>query len=170
MHPSLWNRGSLVSSYMTFSLCSRDQYLCSQANRRLFSRLASPISGFLKATQPFSPNFLSFPLVGYVEILLLSLLIRAPVSIVVFLRFDFTQHWISSSKMLVPHYPSSLNNAVYNLFRCFLCMMHAMTWPFSIRLKCFPQPHNVSSEVVETNERSCSLHQLGLYNFLPAAR
>ena len=64
---------------------------CSLANRSLFVRLASLVSGFLKATQLFSPSPLSSLHIVRVEMLLLSLLNIALHSTVTFLQFDFTK-------------------------------------------------------------------------------
>ena len=57
------------SDLMTFFHCSRVQSLCSLANWSLFFRLVLLISGFLKATLPFSPDPLSSLHIVQVEIL-----------------------------------------------------------------------------------------------------
>ena len=61
MHPSLWNRVNLDSS------------LCSPANWNPLFQLASLISGFLKATQLFSPNLLTSLRIECVEMRLLTI-------------------------------------------------------------------------------------------------
>ena len=70
---------------------SKVQSLCSQEKWSHFIQLASLISGFLKATQQFSPNPLSSVHTVEVEILLLSLL-NIVSSTVEFLRIKW--FWI----------------------------------------------------------------------------
>ena len=69
--------------------CSKGQSLCSQAKWSLFIQLASLISGFLKATQEFSPNPLSSVNSLHVEMLLLSLL-NIAMSSTVFFFYDLS--------------------------------------------------------------------------------
>jgi len=159
MLPALWNRVNLDSSdHMTFFHCSRVQFLCSLANWSLFFQLASLISGFLKATQLFSPNPLSSLRIVRVKMLLLSLL-NIPVSstVVVFLRFDFTKRlndrrsqslffdYISSSVQTVL-IPTLVVSAV--CLGVFFAWCTPLIWAFWNRWTSFPRPQDVSSNMV----------------------
>ena len=88
------NRVNLGSSdHMTFFHRSRVQSLCSLAHWSFFfPRLASLISGFLKAPQLFGSNPLSSLHIVRVEMLLPSLLNTDVTSTVDFLRLDVTKH------------------------------------------------------------------------------
>ena len=144
-------------------------------NWSLFSRLASLISGFLKATQLFRPNPLSSLHIVRVEMLLLSLSSSREFCCFYFLRYDFTKRssahdhsrffqvfsirWTVFNPVLAV---SAISLDVF-FYRCM-----PIIWPFWNRLTSFPIPEDVSSSKVVQEMRSYSLHQLGLNNLLPA--
>ena len=103
-----------------------------------FFRLASPLSGFLRATQMFSPNPLSSLRFVWEEMLFLSLL-NKDVSSTVFVFTVWVHQTFKWSFFLYPVRPV-FNNALdssepnlcsfSNILRCFLCLMHANNLTF----------------------------------------
>lgn len=157
MRPSLWNRENLDSSdHMVFF-----QSLCSLANSSIFSRLASLISGFLQATQLFSPNLLTSLCIVHVEMLLLSLLYTALRSTGVFPQFDFSKCDLQARSFRIFSRPHlfleaspisfwvsvicwSVLNPILAVYAFVLCFMHANNFILLNATIYFPQTQDVS--------------------------